>query len=112
MEIKQFLEAVNFLRKEVDKELVANQMGTLLAVMDREGITIPEVAEYLDIPPSTVARSVKILSRYQVKSHVEGFDLIFAEPALENRRRYALSLTIKGRELKSKLEKVLEEGGC
>ena len=68
-------------------------MGTLLAVMDREGTPFLRL-QSIRHTTQYGGKKCKILSRYQVKSHVEGFDLIFAEPALENRRRYALSLTM------------------
>lgn len=101
------------LRQHTASDIAITQLTIFLTVCYREGITMTELGEYLNMPQGSVSRNVKVLSRYLVEGEngreVRGYDLIRTEPALDDRRRLAVYLTGKGRYLLGLLQTWLKE---
>jgi DNA-binding MarR family transcriptional regulator len=89
-----------------DLELTAGQVPFLLHLSHKEGINQDDLAIHLHIDKGTVARALK-------KLEDNGF--IYREVNPENRRRYLLFLTEKGREavpLIHNIDKEWEDSVC
>lgn len=77
----------------------------------KPGLTFPELEEILDLPQTTVSRNVKKLSRYTEAGceEVKGYDLVYTQPDLYERRRLAAFLTEKGEKLREEILSIMEE---
>lgn len=79
----------------------------LLRVFSEEGITMKEVEEELGLYSATLSNIVKKLSRYRTPNGIEGLDLVQTAQDIENRRRFGLYLTDKGKALRDELVEIL-----
>ena len=65
-EVSRLLKILELVRNTVHRELPVQQLILFLAVVERPGITMPELVERCDMPQGTVSRNVKALSHYVV----------------------------------------------
>lgn len=83
-----------------DLELTAGQVPFLMHLSHKEGITQDDLAVHLHIDKGTVARALK-------KLEDNGF--IYREINPQNRRKYLLFLTEKGRQIVPKIHQIDKE---
>lgn len=83
-----------------DLELTAGQVPFLIHLSHKEGITQDDLAVHLHIDKGTVARALK-------KLEDNGF--IYREINPQNRRKYLLFLTEKGRQIVPKIHQIDNE---
>ncbi len=83
-----------------DLELTAGQVPFLIHLSNDEGITQDDLAVHLHIDKGTVARALKKL---------EDSEFIYREVNPQNRRKYLLFLTEKGRQIVPKIYQINEE---
>ena len=83
-----------------DLELTAGQVPFLMHLSHKEGITQDDLAVHLHIDKGTVARALK-------KLEDNGF--IYREINPQNRRKYLLFLTEKGRHIVPKIHQIDKE---
>ncbi|MGB9980143.1 MarR family winged helix-turn-helix transcriptional regulator [Methanobacterium sp.] len=83
-----------------DLELTAGQVPFLIHLSHKEGITQDDLAIHLHIDKGTVARALKKL---------EDNGLIYREINPQNRRKYLLFLTEKGRQIVPKIYQIDKE---
>ena len=83
-----------------DLELTAGQVPFLMHLSHKEGITQDNLAVHLHIDKGTVARALK-------KLEDNGF--IYREINPQNRRKYLLFLTEKGRQIVPKIHQIEKE---
>ena len=83
-----------------DLELTAGQVPFLMHLSHKEGITQDNLAVHLHIDKGTVARALK-------KLEDNGF--IYREINPQNRRKYLLFLTEKGRQIVPKIHQIDKE---
>lgn len=83
-----------------DLELTAGQVPFLMHLSHKEGITQDDLAVHLHIDKGTVARALK-------KLEDNGF--IYREINPQNRRKYLLFLTEKGRQIVPKIHQINKE---
>lgn len=81
----------------------------IIVVHHNPGISMPNLADFLDLQDSTVSRNVKKLSMYvDDKGQTNGYDLIETKPDLINRKRLGCHLTEKGKGLIERLNLAFE----
>lgn len=102
------------IRHSIAHDIAITQLAIFLTVCHREGITMTQLGNVLSMPPGSVSRNVKILSRYLIENEdetreVRGYDLVRTEPALDDRRKMAVYLTGKGRRLRDSIQAWLRE---
>ena len=83
-----------------DLEITAGQVPFLMHLSHKEGITQDDLAVHLHIDKGTVARALK-------KLEDNGF--IYREINPQNRRKYLLFLTEKGRQIVPKIHQINKE---
>jgi DNA-binding MarR family transcriptional regulator len=83
-----------------DIDLTAGQFPFIMVLSDEEGITQEELADYFHIDKGTVARALRKLEDKQY---------LFRKVDKENRRRYCIYLTEKGRSTVPKIENIDKE---
>ena len=83
-----------------DLELTAGQVPFLMHLSHKEGITQDNLAVHLHIDKGTVARALKKL---------EDNEFIYREINPQNRRKYLLFLTEKGRQIVPKIHQIDKE---
>lgn len=106
---QRLYEAVNYVRLQVNRDFAMSQFAMFLLVAVREGITMAEVAEFLQLSQGAVSRNLRQLSKYKdERGNIQGYNLIYSQSDLTDRRRFALYLTPKGRQLIADLEYILE----
>lgn len=107
--------AIELLESNIEEGNSVRQIRIFLAVAEHEGISMPDLAALLDLPQPTLSRNIKLLSRYTEvgpngERQVKGADLLTTGPDIDYRRRFAVYLTQKGRELVQKLQEIIREG--
>lgn len=107
--------AIELLESNIEEGNSVRQIRIFLAVAEHEGISMPDLAALLDLPQPTLSRNIKLLSRYTEvgpngERQVKGVDLLTTGPDIDYRRRFAVYLTQKGRELTQKLQEIIGEG--
>ena len=65
-EVARLLRVLELVRNTVHRELPVQQLMLYLAVLEKPGITMPELVKRCDMPQGTVSRNVKALSHYVV----------------------------------------------
>jgi DNA-binding MarR family transcriptional regulator len=65
-DVSRLITAIELIRNSVHRELPVQQLVLFLAVVEKPGITMPELVERCDMPQGTVSRNVKALSHYVV----------------------------------------------
>lgn len=113
--IKNLFDVIQRIRGRINPDFAIAQLALFLYVAQREGLTMPELSEHLDMPQGTLSRNIKQLSRYSVRleggdKEVRGYGLLRTEPDLEERRRLAVYLTKDGRKFIADLERLIMEG--
>ena len=104
--IKTTIKTNNFINaaKYYHPHLSFEALQLIIAVYHNPGISMPGLADFLDLHDSTVSRNVKKLSMYvNDKGQTDGYDLIETRPDLINRRRLGCHLTEKGKGLIERL---------
>lgn len=104
--------ALTYIRREVHPDIAMSHLHVYLKVCQRDGITMPEVMESLGMTTGVISRSVKKLSRYIETDRLGnrvicGYDLVRTEPDLIERRRMAIYLTDKGKEVREGLINIM-----
>ena len=107
LEINNFRSIVQFIRESVASDLSLSQLAIYLTVCSDEGITMPELAQGLNIPQGSLSRNIKRLSRYDEDGIVKGHDLLITTPDTRDRKRLAVYLTERGKALKIELNRLL-----
>lgn len=107
--------AIELLESNIEEGNSVRQIRIFLAAAEHEGISMPDLAALLDLPQPTLSRNIKLLSRYTEvgpngERQVKGVDLLTTGPDIDYRRRFAVYLTQKGRELTQKLQEIIGEG--
>lgn len=105
--LRTLLRVTTFVQEELKQDLVLSYLAIFLLVCVNEPVTMPEIGERLSLTQTTVSRGVKTLSRYKEKGEIQGFDLVFSMPDIEERRRFAVHLTPKGKELRDRLASLI-----
>jgi hypothetical protein len=102
-------------RDTIYRDLPLQHLIMFLTVVDNPGITMPELADKLDIPQGTVSRNVKALGVYlrdptaaEIKEGLTakkkaGYDLLRVEPDMEHRKMLAVYPTANGMRLAKEL---------
>lgn len=107
--IERYARATVRLSETLGPHATLYTITVLLRVFSKEGITMKEVEEELGLYSATLSNIVKKLSRYRTPNGIEGLDLVQTAQDIDNRRRFGLYLTDKGRALRDELEKILTE---
>lgn len=113
--IRIFNQGISFIREHINKDIAFSQLAVFIEVCLKEGITMYDLVDKLDLPQASISRCTKELSKYIEKDpktgerKIGGYDLIRSEPDLEERRRLVLYLTPKGQQIKKLLEEYLKE---
>ncbi|QOF73161.1 hypothetical protein IG197_08955 [Aminobacter sp. SR38] len=71
--------------------------------------TLEDLAERLDVPPSTVSQHTRYLG-YGLRGTIVGLDLVRTSENLDNRRKKTFVLTPRGRALVGQIEAALARG--
>jgi len=114
--IIRFGRAVSYLRDKVNPDMVLGQVAVFLFVAEHEGATMSDAANLMGMLSGTLSRNVKMLSQFRRKGasgnygEVEGDDLLDVRPDLSERKRNALYLSKRGKEVLRQLEIILEGG--
>jgi DNA-binding MarR family transcriptional regulator len=99
-ETGRLMDALQFLRNRLNRDLPIQQVLLLLSVAERPGTTMPELMRLLDMPQGTVSRNVKALSHsvsWQNGLAVpRGYGLLRTQPSVDNRQVLAVFLTGRG----------------
>lgn len=114
MRMDNLFESLEYLKTLFGGEITLNQLLLFIKVCTAEGISMPDLGDSLSIAQNTVSRNVKSLGRYRDRNtgRIEGYDLVFTTQDLEERRRFVLFLTEKGRRVRQELDTILAgEGG-
>lgn len=104
--IRVFSQGISFIRKHINKDIAFSQLAVFIEVCIKEGISMYDLVEKLDLPQASISRCTKELSKYIEKDpktgerRMVGYDLVRTEPDLEERRRLVLYLTPKGQQIK------------
>lgn len=85
-----------FIRDRLNPEMPVQQLALLMEVICEDGITMPELSKRLKMSPASVSKNVRMLSRFIDKGELKGYDLLRAEPHLEERRKFAVYPTNNG----------------
>lgn len=107
LKVNQFNHTVQFIRKAVASDLTLSQLAIYLMVCSDEGITMPELAQELDMPQGSLSRNVKRLCSYEEGGTMQGYDLLTTTPDRRDRKRLAVYLTEKGKALRIELDHLL-----
>lgn len=83
-----------------------------MAICVKEGQSVYDLIGHFKLPQPSTSKNLKELGKYIVTDKdgnktVKGYDLIRAEPDLEERRILVYYLTPKGQALKEKIEKII-----
>jgi len=106
--ITKLQEALDIIYDFTKEELIGTQLTIFLAVAEREGQEMQELAQTVDKPQGSLSRNIKKLSIYKdSKGNRAGFDLLDVKPSFENRRALAVYLSDRGRKLRAKINKCL-----
>ena len=113
MNIKQFYKGLRCISGVVHKDIAMPQLTILLLVAENEGISSPEISEWLDMPQGTVSRNVIKLSHKLVQNakgewRQVGYDLVETRPDIHETRRHSVYLTKKGKQVIKALKKAIE----
>ena len=109
MPIKNMLNALDFLRMTFG-DIGHQQMMILLSVMNEEGISQMEIVERYGLKQGSVSKNMRRLATHEgPDGKVTGLDLIEMKPDPVRYRRLALYLTSRGKQIKRRLVKELEE---
>ena len=100
-----FLNVLETLRK-VDSEFPLQYSICLAQISMQEGMSLTELANKMDLGLSTVSRIVGALSKYRQNGNPYG--LIELKISPEERRKKAIFLTDKGRDVLAQIYKALE----
>lgn len=95
--------AVRIIRTDLNHELPIQQLAMLLEVSLKEGITMTDLGQALNMGQGSVSKNVKLMSRYLKNEELKGFDLLSTEQDLRERRRFVVHTTPRGKELIEKL---------
>ena len=110
-EIARFAASVQILRQSLSKELPSQQIVLFLTVVQRPGITMPELCRQLNMPQGSVSRNIKALSDYAERVDgvlvTKGYGLVKTEPDRFNPHCLAVYPTAKGQRLAHSLATVL-----
>lgn len=105
--VNKFRRVIEFIREYISGDLALPQLAVYLTVCSEEGITMPELAEVLNMPQGSVSRNVKRLCKYEEGGRLQGYDLLTTAPDIRDRKRLAVYLTEQGKALATKLESLL-----
>lgn len=101
--ISSLIKVLGLVRNKVHQELPLQQLVLFLTVVERPGITMPELVELLAMPQGTVSRNVKALSYYIVWQEgvavPHGRNLLRTHPNEKNRHALAVFPTGRGEAL-------------
>ncbi|NCO52603.1 MAG: MarR family transcriptional regulator [Deltaproteobacteria bacterium] len=110
-DVSRFIKAIELIRKSVHRELPVQQLVLFLAVIEKPGITMPELVERCDMPQGTVSRNVKALSHYVVwKGGVavpQGRNLLHTQTDTANHHVLAVYPTGRGEALAQEMVQCL-----
>lgn len=107
--IKRYTRATAHLTETLGLHATLYTINVLLRVFSDEGVTMKDIETDLQLYSATLSNIVKKLSRYRTKKGLEGLNLVHVVQDLDNRRRFALYLTDKGKALRDELERLLTE---
>lgn len=107
--IGRYTKATECLSETLGLHATLYTISVLLRVCSDEGVTMKDIETDLQLYSATLSNIVKKMSRYRTSKGIEGLDLIQTVQDLENRRRFGVYLTDKGRVLRDELEKILTE---
>jgi hypothetical protein len=110
-ELYIFSNAIELLRRRVNKDLPSQHIALLLAVAMQPGITMTELCTQLDMPQGSVSRNVKLMSHFCANSGTKvtknGYGLLKTDQAEVSRYRLSVFLTAEGERLVQKLAQVV-----
>lgn len=105
--ISKLLEAIKHVRKAVHPDIAISHLATFLITALKDEVTMQSVAEALETTQPSISRGVKQMSRYKRSGVLQGYDILYTTPDLEERRQYVIKLTKKGDKLKQELIKIM-----
>ncbi len=116
-EVKNLSRVISYIRERVNPDMALSQIDLFLQVALRndEGVTMRDMENILNVSQGAVSRNVKMLSKFfetdeKGNKVLAGYDLVTVTPDLEDRRRMALYLTDRGKEVIRDLTNLLREG--
>ena len=125
MSLQPLKESIEYLRKNVSKDLAFQQIHILLAVAEREGITMHDLSTELGLPHGSISRNIKALCMFfkedaSGEEQLTGYGLLETRQDRFKRKRLAVYVTPDGRKVLEGLDKVLNrslagkgsQGGC
>lgn len=107
-----FVRGLVFFRDTLGEQTSVQMVILFLTVAQNEGITSFDLSVATRVPPGSVSRFVKVLSHYADKDgRIYGMGLVDTQTDRYNRRRLAVTLTAKGREVYQRYRTVLGLNG-
>jgi len=112
-ELARMTAAMELLRKRLNKGMPGQQMCLLLTVAVCPGVTMPELAQRLDMPQGSVSRNIKALSHYRERengvSQLKGHGLLRTAPVGGGSHALAVYLTPMGVSVIDEIDRVLRK---
>lgn len=93
--------------RQLNKDMLANEMMAFLLVAERNGISMTELQDVLDLSKAATSRNVNFLSQHGANSR-DGLKLVITTENPENRRQKLVHLTPRGKALKRQIESLLD----
>lgn len=92
---------LNHVRENVQADMPIQQWQMLLLICTNPGCTSGEIKSQLNMTAGALSRHFKTLSQWRdpKTKEIKGFDLIYGEPSLENRKEFCYYLTRLGDEV-------------
>lgn len=115
--LSKLLKVIDYLRKEVDRELPLQQLHVLMAIAEHMKMYTEELADELDMQRGSLSRNIKMLSTYAELNDegnlVErGKNLIKVDRDLMNRQKLVYSLTEKGENVLNGINRIMQDCQC
>lgn len=93
--------------RQLNKDILANEMLAFLIVAEKDGISMAELKDVLDLSQASASRNVNFLSQHGANER-EGLKLVITTENPENRRMKLVHLTPKGKSFKRQIESLLD----
>lgn len=109
MELKNFENAIVWIRQNIDPEIGIQKVDLLFKIARNEGVQQQELKEQTGLLSGSVSRHLKLMGRYydNKAGHEKGLGLIVQTPDPTNRRFTQVYLSTKGKQAMKILEEIL-----
>jgi DNA-binding MarR family transcriptional regulator len=111
--IERLERLVRHLREKVNEEFPLQHLAILIKVAQQEGITQHQMVTELNSYSGSMSRNIKLLSQWADRDdkgtlHIKGYNLLECRPDLEERKRMAVYLSPKGKQLMGELDSIMK----